>query len=846
MKLQLVKFFFCYILLLASANVHSQTRQINGIIIDSATQQPIAFVGVKVKETQKGVLTDIDGRFSLSNVSKNSHLIISHVGYLQKQVIVNNDTGFFKITIARKNELLNEVVVSSNVNPAHRIILLMQKNRLKNDPLHLPSYFYNAYTITEGGIGPRFLTMAKTAADSQKEKESKKNKPAKTLKNISKSDSLLLKAQIKATTSLIKNYMFVAESYSERKYLFPRKSKETVLATKVSGFKNPSFAASAGDYNQFGFYSDYISIINQTYINPVISGSIDLYKFTLREVIPHENDTTWVISYVPKKDKNFNGLSGVLYINSVNYAIENVEAAPADAKNMFLTFRLQQKYERINGQWFPKQLNSYIAQKDIAKDSVLFFWDTRTYLSNIDINRSFSRSEFSDVTKELTQNAGKRSEQEWQILRADSLQVKEKETYKAYDSMPEKFKQTLNRFNKYSEVIALQAIPWGKVDIPFRHLISGINSYEKVRLGFGIQTNTFLSNRISLGGYVGYGLGDQTFKYGGNIALTFDKRTHTELRFSFRQDLIEPGTIPFFAENATLYSNNVLRNLFASRFDSLQQFTIQFNTKITPRLQGDIWLLKEQRSPTNYAYGFDMNSNNQFSRSYTNTEAGIGLRYTTRENYIRFGQATVLSTPPKTRILFQLSRGLNNVLGGQLDYSKLALRINHFFDTKLFGRTAIQFEAGKIWGNVPYGYMYNTRGIIIQDRNESGLYVGNAFQTVGVYEFNSTQSASIFIQQNLGSLLLKPKNAKFRPAFLLVQNIGYGSINNQKSHTGFSLQAPEKGIFETGLFIKDIYRIKTQFYYVGFGIGYFQRYGYYTLPEKSKNGALKFGLTLSF
>ena len=189
MKLQLVKFFFCYILLLASANVHSQTRQINGIIIDSATQQPIAFVGVKVKETQKGVLTDIDGRFSLSNVSKNSHLVISHVGYLQKQVIVNNDTGFFKITIARKNELLNEVVVSSNVNPAHRIILLMQKNRLKNDPLHLPSYFYNAYTITEGGIGPRFLTMAKTAADSQKEKESKKNKPAKTLKNISKSDS---------------------------------------------------------------------------------------------------------------------------------------------------------------------------------------------------------------------------------------------------------------------------------------------------------------------------------------------------------------------------------------------------------------------------------------------------------------------------------------------------------------------------------------------------------------------------------------------------------------------------------------------------------------------------------
>ena len=142
--------------------------------------------------------------------------------------------------------------------------------------------------------------------------------------------------------------------------------------------------------------------------------------------------------------------------------------------------------------------------------------------------------------------------------------------------------------------------------------------------------------------------------------------------------------------------------------------------------------------------------------------------------------------------------------------------------------------------------MFNTSGVVRSNNSLSGLYIGNSFQTIGVYEFNASQSANIFIHQNIGNLLFKPKNARFRPEFILVQNIGYGSIHHQPAHQGVALIAPKKGIFESGLLINNAYRIKSQFFYLGFSIGYFRRYGYYKLPEESKNGAVKFGFNFSF
>ncbi len=832
---------YLYLLLIISSPLLalSQFADISGTVTDSITHQPIAFAGITVKETKRGVLTDIDGHFLLKNVPHNSTLVISYTGYYNRQVTVSKNIGSLLIFLSRKNEQLEEVVVKSDLNPAHRIILLMQKNRKKNDPFYINSYSYNAYSVSALGAGPHLWNLGQQM---QKTQTRKPSKPQKSKMNAKDSAEMF---QMKfAAEELRKNYLFVAETYTERLYRYPRQVKETILASKISGIKNPLFAVTQGNFEYFGFYYDYLPLGQKTYTTPLVNGSINIYKFSLRQVIPHETDSTFVISFEPKPGRNFTGLKGILYINSDGYAIENVVAAPADEKNMIFSFHLQQKYERMaDGKWFPSQINNSIIQKDLAQDSVLLYWDYRTYLKNVVFNPIIKSSEFSDIALEIPPGIGKKTEEEWNGLRADTLRAKEKATYHAYDTMPHKALAMFNGINNLTEAFALQAIPWGKVDIPFQYLLSGVNRYEKIRLGAGFQTNLLWSKWFSVGGYGGYGIGDKSWKYGSNLVFTFNRRTHTELHLSFEQDLQEPGNIPYFSENAVLYSNQVIRSLYTSRLDSIRQWRALFNTKPIPNLQLNTWILQEQRSPAGFVYAFDINNNNQFIHQYNNTEVGIGLRYTFRETYARLGRAIVMNTPPRTQIMMQLSKGLPGPFDGQLDYTKFALQVNETFRTKSFGRTSLQASVGKVWGNVPYAYLFTTSASGQQGR---GLFVSNSFQTVGTYEFNSSSTAALFLQQNFGNLLFKPSNAHFRPDLVLVHNMSFGTLSNPNAHLGITLQAPEKGLFEGGVLVNNLYRANMRFFYWGLGLGLFRRYGYYTLPEKRKNWAFKFGLTFSF
>ena len=824
--------------------VTAQTVTISGTVMDSATSQPIPFASVTVKETKRGGLTDIDGHFTLKNVPANGTIIINYIGYYVKllPVSIPGDQPLI-ITIARKNEALEDVVVRSDLNPAHRIIRLMQQHKKENDPMNLPSFAYNAYTIAALGAGPALYTMARNRVRKPKLQTKTPVKP----KPRSAKDSVESKNMRGLARGLRGNYIFVTESYSERLFKYPKLSKETVLATKVSGMKEPLFAITSANFQPFGFYHDFLSMSGKAYTSPVISGSINLYKFNLRQVLPHEKDTTYVISFEPLKGKNFEGLQGMLYINSDGWAIESVTAEPANDKGLIYKFRLQQKYEQQDGHWFPVQLNSYISQNDAVRDSALLYWDTRSYFTKIAINKAFERSAFSDVAFEFAPGASIKTDADWKGLRVDSLKPKEKATYNAYDSFPTRLQKQLNKFNTLFEALALEAIPWGKIDLPFRYLLSGLNNYEKLRLGIGFQTNTKFSNWFSVGGYTGYGFGDNAWKYGGNLELTLNRRTATSLRLSFQQDLKEPGTIEYFKENGSIFSNQSLRSLYTARLDSIREWKINFTTKLYPSLQTDIWLATQHRNPAGFAYSFDPTNTGKFLADYNNTEAGIGIRYTRGETYARIGRAKVLNTLPRTQIMLQASKGLSGVLDGQLDYTKLALQLNHSFRTRQFGRTSFQVELGQVWGNVPYAYLFNTKGSIRETgRRNSGLFINNSFQTAGIYEFTSNRTASLFFQQNFGSLLFKPETEKSRPKFLLVQAIAYGSINNLSAHQGVVLKAPEKGLFETGLLVTDIARFNMKFFYLGLGAGVFHRYGYYALPDAKNNWALKFGVSMSF
>lgn len=84
-----------------------QTRKITGTITDA--MGPVIGANVLEKGTTNGVITDIDGNFTL-NVQPGATIVVSFIGYQTQEIVVGNQTNF-RIQLKEDAELLDEVVV---------------------------------------------------------------------------------------------------------------------------------------------------------------------------------------------------------------------------------------------------------------------------------------------------------------------------------------------------------------------------------------------------------------------------------------------------------------------------------------------------------------------------------------------------------------------------------------------------------------------------------------------------------------------------------------------------------------------------------------------------------------
>lgn len=89
----------------------TKLQSITGRVVDTA-DNPIIGANVLVKGTTNGVITDIDGNFSLEKVPVQSQLQVSYIGYETKELAVVSGKTNVKIIMAENTKLLNEVVVT--------------------------------------------------------------------------------------------------------------------------------------------------------------------------------------------------------------------------------------------------------------------------------------------------------------------------------------------------------------------------------------------------------------------------------------------------------------------------------------------------------------------------------------------------------------------------------------------------------------------------------------------------------------------------------------------------------------------------------------------------------------
>ena len=84
-------------------------RKIKGTVKDN-NGEPVIGANVSVKGTTNGTITDVDGNFSLENISDNDIIVISYIGYTSQEIKAGKQTSL-KIILKEDTQAIDEVVV---------------------------------------------------------------------------------------------------------------------------------------------------------------------------------------------------------------------------------------------------------------------------------------------------------------------------------------------------------------------------------------------------------------------------------------------------------------------------------------------------------------------------------------------------------------------------------------------------------------------------------------------------------------------------------------------------------------------------------------------------------------
>ena len=107
--LWLKNLFLTACLILVAMPVLSQTRTVTGTVTDTSGDALIG-VSILVQGTSNGVVTDLDGKYTLTNVPENGTLTFSYIGMLPQDIKVNGRSAI-NVTLKEDSQQLEEIIV---------------------------------------------------------------------------------------------------------------------------------------------------------------------------------------------------------------------------------------------------------------------------------------------------------------------------------------------------------------------------------------------------------------------------------------------------------------------------------------------------------------------------------------------------------------------------------------------------------------------------------------------------------------------------------------------------------------------------------------------------------------
>lgn len=804
-------------------SLKSYSQSVKGHVIDSKTGNSLAFVNIIFDKTSHGVSSDIDGIFEIKNIENIDSLHFIYVGYIKYTIATNkisNEMLFIKMEEA--NYELKEVYIFATENPAHRIIKKCTENRKNNDPEKLNSFSYNAYH--------KMIFTAKSSAKNQPDSV-KGTRTTLTIgtsndKPENNTDSITADSASEMQANFFKSqHLFVMESVSNHTFKKPDKHYEKVTGTRISGLQDPLFVMLANQFQSFSFYKNNISLLDKQYVNPISPGSTKKYFFLMEDTLLKNNDTVFVISFRPMKATNFDGMKGLLYINTNKYAVQNVIAEPADTNSFGI--KIQQKYELIDSAWFPVQLNTNLEFTSIYINEDPLVGIGKSYLREIEINKNVNSTQFGNVVLDIDKKAAKQNESFWEQNRTIALDSLELKTYKVIDSLGKA--EHFDRILFILKTLNNGSIPLGLVDIQLNKIIN-FNEFESFRLGMGLQTNELFSNFVTIAGYGAWGFGDKNWKYGGEIGLNVWRRQNMKLSLLFSNDVVE-GAKQFDFSGKTFFNADAYRYVLVKNMVYIKDYSTNINFRALPHISWNLGASYQQiNSPTNYQYVLENNSQSYISKGdFDVFETHIAMRFAYKEKIIR-NKLYQISMGTKYPILnIHYTNAKTGVISSELNYQKLDLQLYFSYNIKYIGQSHWRLTAGKAIGKLPWYKLYNGKGSNIPFFVESPY----SFGTIRVNEFLSDEYLAVYFRHDFGSLLFG--NKPFVPHPVLVSSFTIGDLQYADDHKNIIFNTLEKGYYESGIMFNSI--LKSSLAEIGFGIMY--RYGPYSFTNEKDNFAYK-------
>lgn len=857
MKTKYIKSFLLFLLLGCCISVSAQNIQ--GVVTDSLTNEPIPYLSVFYEGKGVGSITDNDGNYKVETRKGWNKLTFSAVGYVTKVVnIIPGVTKNLNVRMRPDDIMLDEVVVkpkrekySRKNNPAVELMKKVIAHKKNNKLSENDYYQYNKYqkiTMSLNDVTPEML-----------EKGMYKKMP-------------FLKDQIELCEETNKFILPISvdETASQKIYRKHPKSEKTIIKGMSSTGVNELFAT--GDmlstvlkdvFTDVNIYDNDIRLLQYPFISPISSSdAISFYKFYIMDTTFVDKDKCFHLTFVPNNSQDF-GFTGHLYVLAdSSYTVKKctMNLPKKSGVNFVDNMDIIQEFEQLpNGEWVLKT-DDMIVEMTLMK-----------IMQGFQIRRTtrYSDYAFDELPQQLFKRKGAEIKEADAMMRGDDFwnqyrPVPLTQTESSMDMLVKRLEQmpgfkyvifVLKAFIENFVETGTKEHP-SKVDIgPVNTMISN-NYIDGLRLRMSAQTTANLNPHLFFKGYYAYGFKDHRSKYMGEVEYSFNKKEYlprefpkNSITFSYQYDVMSP-TDKFLKTD----KDNVFVSFKTSTVDQMsyvRNIALKYENETQFGLKTTVEVKHSTDEPTGGLAYITNDDQKTLVPEIQTMEASLAFRYAPGETFVNTKQRRIPVSFDAPVFTLSHTAGFKGVLGGEYNYNLTEIGLYKRFWFSSWGKIDMFVKGGAQWNKVPFPLL------IMPAANLSYILQRETFNLINNMEFLNDRYASLDVSWDLNGKIFNRipllKKLKWREAIGFKMLYGHlTDKNNPMKHpvdselflfptrdgrpTSFVMD-PKTPYMECSVGIHNIFKILH--------IDYVRRLNYLDHPDANKWG-VRFMVMMTF